>query len=336
MIAIGVFLTGAWHYNVRLRDALQTARTAEQHAQALAGTAVRERNLALKAFDKLVNEVQDKLGKGSATRAVRQSLLDTAISGLGELAKDDDSFAPNLGRAVAHLKLGEVYRQVGRIPEARKELERSIELARELKIATPHDVPVLECLCRGYGEFGYSILLEDRPHDALPWLKDAVEIAQEIAVAEPSRVDIRELRIRSYERLGHAHHWIREISESRAAYRRAHELATAWVADEPRRHQANSHLISSFIKLGDVEDLAGEVAQSRSHFNEAIALCRVLLAADPDESYKMPLQAALNNLARLESRNRICNWLGVCGQSRARSFPASPRPIPKTSTSSSG
>ena len=148
---------------------------------------------------------------------------------------------------------------------------------------------------------GYSILLEDRALDALPWLKDAVEIAEEIAVAVPSRADIRELRIRSYERLGHAHHWIRQISESRAAYRRAHELAAAWVADEPRRHQANSHLISSFIKLGDVEDLAGEVAQSRSHFNEAIALCRARLAADPDESYKMPLQAALNNLARLES-----------------------------------
>ena len=97
-------------------------------------TAVRERNLALKAFDKLVNEVQDKLGKGGATRAVRQSLLDTAIAGLSELAKEDDSFAPDLGRAVAHLKLGEVYRQVGRIPEARKEFERSIELARKLRL----------------------------------------------------------------------------------------------------------------------------------------------------------------------------------------------------------
>jgi eukaryotic-like serine/threonine-protein kinase len=300
MIAFGIFLVAAWHYNARLRDALATTRVAEQHAQALATTAVRERNLALKAFDALVNEVQDKLGKGGATRAIRQRLLDTAIAGLGELASDDDSFAPDLGRAVAHLKLGEIYRQVGRVPEARKEFERSIELARKLRVATPHDVAVLECLCRGFGQLGYSILLEDRPHDAQPLLKDAAQIADEIVATAPARVDIRELQIKSYERLGHAHHWIREIDDSRAAYRRAHELTKAWVAGEPQSRQANLQLATSFIKLGDVEDLAGQAAQSRSYFNEAISLCRTRLMADPDESNKLVLQTALNNLARLE------------------------------------
>ncbi len=301
LIAVAILLAGGWHYNARLRNALESARAAEQRAQAHARTAVRERNLALKAFDTLVNEVQDQLGKGGATRAVRQRLLDTAIAGLGELASEDDAFAPDLGRAVAYLKLGEVYRQVGRTPEAREKFARSIELARKLHSAAPHDVSVLECLCRGLGQVGYSILLEDRPYDALPLLKEAVEISEEVAAAEPSRVDIRELRIKSYERLGHAHHWVRQIGDSRAAYRRAHELARAWVADEPRSHQANLQLASSYIKLGDVEDLAGEVTRSRGYFNEAITLCRARLAADPDESNKLALQTALNNLARLES-----------------------------------
>ncbi len=55
---------------------------------------------------------------------MQQSLLDTAIAGLGELAREDDSTAPDLGRAIAYLKLGEIYRQVGRVPEARKQFER--------------------------------------------------------------------------------------------------------------------------------------------------------------------------------------------------------------------
>jgi tetratricopeptide (TPR) repeat protein len=150
-------------------------------------------------------------------------------------------------------------------------------------------------------QLGYSILLEDRPYDALPMLKEAVAIAEEIAAREPARAGLHELRIRSYERLGHAHHWCRQVGESRAAYRRAHLLARAWVVDEPRSRQANLRLASSYIKLGDVEDLAGEVAQSRGYFNEAITACRARLAVDPDESNKLALQTALNNLARLET-----------------------------------
>ena len=274
----------------------------KQHAQALARTAVRERNLALKAFDTLVNEVQDKLGNGSANRAVRRSLLDTAIAGLSELASEDDAFAPDLGRAVAYLKLGEVYRQVGRILEARKEFERSIELARKLNSATPHDVSVLECLCRGFGQVGYSILLEDRPFDALPLLKDAAR--------SPKKSPPRNLLASTFAQLR-----IKSLRATRTRpplgppdQRVAGRLSPGPRAGKglgrrraPKADQANLQLASSYIKLGDVEDLAGEVAQSRSYFNEAIALCRAGLAADPDESTKIVLQTALNNLARLES-----------------------------------
>ena len=51
-----------------------------------ARVAVEQRNLALKAYDKLVFEVQESLGETPATRPIRRSLLDTAIAGLDELA----------------------------------------------------------------------------------------------------------------------------------------------------------------------------------------------------------------------------------------------------------
>ena len=50
-----------------------------------------------------------------------------------------------------------------------------------------------------------------------------------------------------------------------------------------------------------MEDLAGEVAQSRSYFNEAIALVPGAAGGRSRRSNKLALQAALNNLARLES-----------------------------------
>ena len=73
------------------------------HAQ----TAVTQRNLAMKAFEKLIYEVQDKLGKGQQTRAMRESLLETAISGLGEIARDNESAASDLDHAVAQQKLAD-------------------------------------------------------------------------------------------------------------------------------------------------------------------------------------------------------------------------------------
>ena len=266
---------------------------------------------------------------------MRQSLLNTAIAGLAELASEDDSFAPDLGRAVAHLKLGEVYRQVGRVPEARKEFERSIELARKLRSATPHDPSVLECLSRGLGYYGYSVLLE-------------TALAMR-SLARGCCEDRRRNRRRGTLSRRHSrapHQFIpaagtrsplgATTSPTRAAYRRAHELTSTWVADEPGSHLANLYLAHSYIKLGDVEDLAGQVAESRNYFNEAINLCRARLPADRDESNKFTLQSALNNLARLETAQHQMQRHAACGKSQARSWWVLPRPIPTTLTSSSG
>ncbi len=167
--------------------------------------------------------------------------------------------------------------------------------------ATPHDVSVRECLCRGFGQLGYSILLEDRPYDALPWLKDAVAIAEEIATAEPARADMRELRIRSYERLGHAHHWIRQISDSRAAYRRAQELAQVLGGRRAEKQQGEASARELPHQAGRRGGSRRGSEPSRAYFNQAISLCRARLSDYPDESHKLSLQTALNNLARLES-----------------------------------
>ncbi len=76
--------------------------------------AVEQRNLALKAFKQLVYDVQEKLGQTPATRSIRQSLLNTAIAGLEEIASSAAGSAPDLSQAVAHQKLGDIFRIIGR------------------------------------------------------------------------------------------------------------------------------------------------------------------------------------------------------------------------------
>src|SRR4029077_3071631 len=106
-----------------------TARLAKAGADRNARVALEQRNLTLKALDKLVFEVQERLGETPATRSLRRSLLDTAISRLDEIASSAEATRPDLSRAVAHQKLGEIYRQVGRSAEASRQLEQAVRLA---------------------------------------------------------------------------------------------------------------------------------------------------------------------------------------------------------------
>ena len=67
-----------------------------------------------------------------ATRSIRQDLLTTAIEGLDEVARGTERRRPDLDRAVAHQKLGEILRQIGRADEARRQFEQSLRLAEDL------------------------------------------------------------------------------------------------------------------------------------------------------------------------------------------------------------
>ena len=110
-VAVAVLLLGGGlYYNARLAgDA--AARRAEQQAAVDARAAVEQRNLALKALDQLVFDVQERLAQTPATRSLRRSLLDTAIRGLDEIARSTAGVAPRPQPG-------------GRPPEARRHLPR--------------------------------------------------------------------------------------------------------------------------------------------------------------------------------------------------------------------
>ena len=127
--------------------------------------AVDRGKLVIEAYNRLVSDVQIKLGETAATRSIRQELLTTAIEGLDKVASSIGAGAPDLDRAVAHQKLGEILRQVGRADEARQQFEHSIRLAQNLAADSTGDLRAAECLRDAYLGLGELILREDRPDD---------------------------------------------------------------------------------------------------------------------------------------------------------------------------
>ena len=118
VVAAGILLGGILYYNARLQAMLQRTQVAEL-------AAVDRGKLVIDAYSRLVSDVQEKLGDTAATRSIRQDLLTTAIQGLDEIARSPGASAPDLYLAVAHQKLGEILRQVGRVDDARLQLDRA-------------------------------------------------------------------------------------------------------------------------------------------------------------------------------------------------------------------
>ncbi|MGO9733502.1 hypothetical protein, partial [Mycobacterium sp.] len=167
-IAAGILVGGILYYNARLQASLQRTTTAEQ-------AAVDRGKLVIGAYSRLVSDVQEKLGDTAATRSIRQDLLTTAIEGLDETARAPGAPAPDLYLAVARQKLGEILREVGRVDEARAQLEKARALAEQRATADPKNLAVLECLrdvLLGQGEL---ILRDEQARDAIPYFRRALE-----------------------------------------------------------------------------------------------------------------------------------------------------------------
>ena len=161
-MAAGSLLGGALYYGSRLRDtnaqllgeALDQApggrgppETAQEQAQSSAPGRRHSRaepgREGIPGTD-LRRPGQIEVITGHAGAA--QSLLNTAIAGLAEIARSTAEAAPDLDRAVAHQRLAEVYSRVGRDIEAGQQLEPSLELAKGIAARRPRDLDVLECL----------------------------------------------------------------------------------------------------------------------------------------------------------------------------------------------
>jgi len=298
LIAVVLLLGGAWYYNVRLRGAVLTARAAEQASDANAHAAVEQRNLALKAFKELVYGVQEKLGQTPATRTLQQALLNTAIAGLEEIDRSTVGSAPDLSQAVAHQKLGDIFRVIGRFADARRHYERSRTLAEDLLAAAPNKIDIAEELYQTHMGLGLLHVTARQYGAAKSEFSRAVATSELIAAADPERDGGNRGLIEACLQLGRAHSFAGELVTAESCFRKMHDLAEGWVSEEPGNLQAWDLLASSYRKLGDLKKFSRDYAGARQEYRNAIDIGRKLLLAEPGNfAFKSHLSTALDDLA---------------------------------------
>jgi serine/threonine protein kinase len=287
LLLIGVLL----YYNARLGDSVLKARAAEQ-------AALHQSKLTTKALNELVFGVQDQLGKTAATRALRKGLLDTAIDGLDQVALSAEAAAPDSSRAVAHQKLGDIFRQVGRNDDALRQYEFSRDLALKLALTSPEDRAIALCLARSHAGLAELCLNADHTKDAVAHCRQVVQFTEKDALNNPDRGQSWAGLLEAYFRLGRAYSFDRDLEEAELWFRKMESLAERWIREEPANVLARDQLATSHRKIADVRKIAGDLVAARAEYLKAIKLGQDLLAEDrTNPEIKLHLAQALDDQA---------------------------------------
>jgi eukaryotic-like serine/threonine-protein kinase len=293
LIAAALIVGGSLYYNTRLRAA---ALASQKSARA----ALHQRNLALQAFKTLVYGVQEKLGRTPATRSLRQGLLEKASAGLDEVAQGaDDSGAADLSQAVAHQKLGDIFRIIGRSEDARRHYDVSRQVCGALLRGASGDLGAAEVHYQTF--MGLGLLDLDAQHfrDARANFQRAVATSGAISMVNPAHDAGRRGLIEAYFQVGRADSFLGESAAAEISFRKMHDLAQNWTWQEPGNHQAYDLLAASYRKLADLKKLfVKDFAGAQQDYLSAIAIGRDLVAAEPDTlEFKFHLAIALDDLA---------------------------------------
>src|SRR5439155_20549697 len=102
---VAVFATagGVWLHVRALRREVAATKAAEKRADDNARDAAQRRDVALRALDKLIVEVQEELRDRPDVAHVRERLLKEAIRGLNELAGEPDARSVTASQTIADL-----------------------------------------------------------------------------------------------------------------------------------------------------------------------------------------------------------------------------------------
>ncbi len=289
--AVLMLTGGSLYYTARLRESVRKAHAAEQ-------VAVEQSNVTKKALNELVFGVHDRLERTAATRSLRKELLDTAIDGLDQVALNAAAAAPDLGRAVAHQKLGDLFRQVGRNDNALEQYISSRDLAGQLAANSPRDPAIAECLERSHTGLGELCLNADQTKDAVQHFLKVVLLVEQFAASNPDRSKARATLLEAYFRLGRAYGFDRDLEPAEAWFRKMESLARQWIADEPGNVLARDQLATSHRKIADCQKLSGDDVAARAEYVKAVELGQELLAAEPANlDVKLHLALALDDEA---------------------------------------
>jgi tRNA A-37 threonylcarbamoyl transferase component Bud32 len=271
------------------------AQAESERADANAREAVARYNLALDALNVVVGKVQTELEKTPATERMRQKILLAAMDVLRKSAEQGDrSGLSERGLASAHMIMGNILLDSGKLQEAVKEFDICHRIVTELYQANPESD-------KAVGNYAASLCVQgDRDIDYRKDLRGARERYREaLALQEgllthpkpnPELTPTEEKAsvANSYQRLAEiADRMGQEAQDDpeemlQKALKLREEVARERAADASRGPGDRKELGHVHYLLGDLKWKRHQEAEAVKHYDAALVQCAAAVHDDPD------------------------------------------------------
>ncbi len=266
----------------RALEAERQAKANERRALDAEQKANASLTLALNAYKELVFGVQEKMRDLPGALEVRKALLDKAVAGLDQLAREGGGAAAEHTTAAAHLALGDVLDQFdGQAGKAHEAYQRAHQLFKNLAAAEPKNVWAEYNLALSLNRLGKISLQLGQVQPALGYFQDALDRLQRLAAADPKNALVRLEWSVSLERLGNVSLQMGQRAEALRHYQQVLDLRQKLAADDPKSASAQRNLSVALEKMGDVSRQLGQRAQATRYYQEALEIDKKRAAAAP-------------------------------------------------------
>jgi tetratricopeptide (TPR) repeat protein len=266
----------------RAQESEAAARSSQEKAAANARAAAEHLTLALDSLKLLVGDVQKQLLAKPGTLKVGQKVAETALKGLERIAHSAEK-RPVADRAMvtAHQQLGDIFSQLVRRRDARKQYERARDLAKDLLKADAGDAALKSQLAGLEDKLGFLAFMEGDLKGAQDRYQKAFELRKELAAAQRGDERIERALAVSYNKLAEIRQYRRDPLGARAYYEEGLRLREAHVGATHDRNLLLDDLRFGYGRLGDVCLMVGEFDQAAIYYQKALETMQTWAAADP-------------------------------------------------------
>jgi serine/threonine-protein kinase len=271
-------------------QAAEEAKKAYTLAEANAKVANDQSALALNTLSLLVQKVQEQLENAPRTQQLKKDLLETAMSGLKQVAKHaESSTSTEATLAAAHMKMGQMFRQLGDTAEAFKQFELCHEITRKRALAHPNWAASQANLAATFtmlGNMSQEIRRDMKASQG--YFQKALEIYQALnanPAGDGERPIVPLVAKRSladtYTRLAVTALRLGDPASATYEFGKALEIREGIAREFPKDERAVMDLSRSYLALAEVQFRAGDRKKALEAYENCLAMRERMVQENP-------------------------------------------------------
>jgi eukaryotic-like serine/threonine-protein kinase len=250
------------------QEAKDNAELAEENAD----LALRQRTVALGAFNTAVEWAGTDLRNVPGTEKFKIRLFNAAVQGLNRLSELAGSDRRDLAIARGYAKAGEGFMEVGQSGEAKAQFEESHEILERLAETEGETAEAIHHLRlgRSFRNIGRAEMGLSGPAKAIPWHQLGLASREKALPLHDDALFVKQEIAESYGDLGRAH--LESGHAKEAADLLAHGAAyrDEWLTNAPHNDQANQEQAGLRRQIGLVKLGLGEIPAAVDHLRKAV------------------------------------------------------------------